>query len=176
MVIKRPTTFDIKSAAHRINVLLKFQEVIFDDTVNNEYKLKFKKLSDRAKTPVRATKGSVGYDLYSAVYKSISTQSCEAVATEITLISPRGIYSRAAPRPSLAIKNTDVRAGVIDLDYRGNSKVVIMNHNDDTLLHIEPGDRIAQFIMTRFKTPKLKEVVDVDATERGHEGFGSTGH
>ena len=110
------------------------------------------------------------------MYKSISTQSCEAVATEITLISPRGIYSRAAPRSSLAIKNTDVRAGVIDLDYRGNSKVVIMNHNDDTLLHIEPGDRIAQFIMTRFKTSKLKEVVDVDATERGHEGFGSTGH
>ena len=62
MVIKRPTTFDIKSAAHRINVLLKFQEVIFDDTVNNENKLKFKKLSDRAKTPVHATEGSVGYD------------------------------------------------------------------------------------------------------------------
>ena len=53
VVIKRPTTFDIKSAAHHINVLLKFQDIIFEDTINNEYKLKFKKLSDRAKTPVR---------------------------------------------------------------------------------------------------------------------------
>ena len=60
VIIKRPTTFDIKSSAHRINVLLEFQEDIFDDSVNSEYKLKFKKLSDWAKTPVRATEGSVG--------------------------------------------------------------------------------------------------------------------
>ena len=45
--LKHPATFDIKSAAHRINVLLEFDEVIFDDTVSNEYRHKFKKLSDR---------------------------------------------------------------------------------------------------------------------------------
>ena len=65
--LKRPTTFDIKSATHRINVLLEFHEVISDDTVNNEYRLKFKKLSDRSKTPVCATEGSVRYDLYSGM-------------------------------------------------------------------------------------------------------------
>ena len=108
--------------------------------------------------------------------KSISPQSCETVATDITLISSRGLYPRVAPRSSLTIKNTDVGAGVIDLDYRGNLKVLIVNHNVDTHLHIEPGDRIAQFIMTKFKTPKLVEVVDVDAIEQGHGGFGSTGH
>ena len=176
VVIKLPTTFDIKSAAHHINVLLEFQKVIFDDTVNNEYKLKFKKLSDRAKTPVRAKEGSIGYDLYSTVYKSISPQICEAVATDITLISPRGLYPRVATRSRLAIKNTDVGVGVIDLDYRGNLKVVIMNHSVETHLHIEPGDRIAQFIMSRFETHEFVEVVDVDATERGHGGLGSTGH
>ena len=52
----------------------------------------------------------------------------------------------------LTIKNTDVGAGFINLDYRGNLKVVIMNHNVDTHLHMEPGDRIAQFIMMRFET------------------------
>ena len=133
-------------------------------------------MSDRGKTPVRATEGSVGYDLYSAVYKSISLQSCDAVAADITLISPRGIYPRVVLHSSLAIKNTDVGTGIIDLDFRGNLKVVILNHSVDTHLHIEPEDRIAQFIMTRFETPKLEEVVDVDATEKVHGGFGSTGH
>ena len=92
------------------------------------------------------------------------------------MTSPRGVCPRVALRSSLAIKNTDFRAGVIDLDYRGNLKVVITNHSVDTHLHIEPRDLIAQFIMTRFETPELEEVVDVDATERGQEGFGSTDH
>ena len=166
VVIKRPATFNIKSAAHHINVILElFQEVIFDDTVNNEYKLKFKKLSDWAKTLVCATEGSVRYNLYSMVYISISLQSCKAVATDITLISPCGLYLRVGPHSSLAIKNTDVGACVIDLDYRGNLKVVVMNHSIDTHLHIESGDRITQFIMTRFETPELVKVVDFDATE-----------
>ena len=95
---------------------------------------KFKKLSDRKKTSVRATEGSVGYDLYSAVYKSTLPQSCEAVATDITLISARGIHPKVAPRSSSAIKNTNVGDGVIDLDYRGNLKVVIMNHRASTLI------------------------------------------
>ena len=116
VVIKRPTTFDIKVAAHGINVLLEFQEVIFEDTVNNKHKLKFKKLSDRAKTLGRATEGSSEYDLYSVVYESILPQSREAVATGITLIVPRGLYLRVAPRSSLAIKNTYVRACVVDLN------------------------------------------------------------
>ena len=63
-------------------------------------------MSDRAKILVRATEGSIGYDLYSAMYKSIALQSCEAVATNITLISPRGIYPRVVTRSSLAIKMT----------------------------------------------------------------------
>ena len=133
-------------------------------------------MPDRAKTPVRVTEGSVGYDLYSVVYKSISPQSCEAVATNITLVLARGIYLRLAPHFSFAIKNTDVGADVIDLDYIGNLKVVIMNHSVDTHLHMKRGDRIAQFIMTRFETPEFEEIVDVDATERGNGRFGSTDH
>ena len=62
------------------------------------------------------------------------------------------------------------------MDYKGDLKVVTMNYSVDTHLHIEPGDRIAQFIMTRFVTAELEEVVDIDATERGQGGFGSTGH
>ena len=64
-VIRRPTSFDIKSSNHRVYVLLEFQEIIPLEPVDNntDRKLKFKKLSDRAKVPVHATKSSVGYDL-----------------------------------------------------------------------------------------------------------------
>ena len=62
----------------------------------------------------------------------------------------------------MALKNTDIGAGVVDLDYRGNVKVVIMNHSTDNHLHSEPWNRIALFILTTFKTPEVVEVVDVD--------------
>ena len=65
----------------------------------------------------------------------------------------------------MALKNTDIGAGVINIDYRGNLKVVIINHCIDTHLHIEPGDRIAQFILMRYETQKVVEVVEVDATD-----------
>ena len=71
----------------------------------------------------------------------------------------------------MTLKNTDIGAGVEHLDYRGNVKVVIMNHSTDNHLHIEPGDRIAQFILTRFETLEVAEVIDVDATSRGDKGF-----
>ena len=69
-----------------------------------DWKLKFMKLSENAKAPTRATKGSVGYDAYSAVYRFISPSECELVATDITLIPPPGVYPRVAPRSSLALK------------------------------------------------------------------------
>ena len=59
----------------------------------------------------------------------------------------------------MTLKNTDVGAVVIDIDYRGTLKVVIMNQSTVTHLHIELGDRIAQFIMMRIKTPELVKVV-----------------
>ena len=176
-VVRRPTSFDIRSSNHRIYVLLEFQEIIPPEPVddNTNRKLKFKELSDRAKAPVRATKGSVGYDLYLAVFKSIPPQGCEAVATDITIIAPPSLYPRMAPCSNIVLKNTDIGAVVVDLDYRGNVKVVIMNHNTDNHLHIKPGDRMAQFILTRFETSEVVEVIDVDATSRGDKGFGRTG-
>ena len=72
-VLRAPTSFNIRSLNHLIYVLLEFQEIIPPEPVDNntDCKLKFKKLSDRAKAPVRASKGSVGYGLYSGVFKSI---------------------------------------------------------------------------------------------------------
>ena len=74
----------------------------------------------------------------------------------------------------MALKNTNVGAGVIDLDYKGNVKVVIMNHSTNFKLIIEVGDKTAQFILTRVKSPDVVEVSELDSTARGSGGFGST--
>ena len=174
LVIRHPTRFDMNSMSERNYVLLEFQEC-FNTDGRNQNKLKFKKLSEQAKAPRRATEGSVGYDLYSAEKVLITPQSCSTVATDIALISPPGVYPRVAPRSSMALKNTNVGAGVIDIDYRGNVKVVIMNHSTNSHLNIEQGDRIAQFILTKYETPDVIEVLEIDSTERGSDGFGSTG-
>ena len=101
----------------------------------------------------------------------IFPQTCKAVVTDIT----PSVYPRVAPRSSMALKNTNVGTGFINLDYRGNVKVVIMNHNTVFELNIEVGDKIAQFILTRFESPDVVEVRELDSTARGSGGFGITG-
>ena len=85
------------------------------------------------------------------------------------------VYPRIAPCSSLWLKNTNVRAGVLDVDYRGHVKVVIMNHSLDFALNIEAGNRIAQFILTRYKTPYISEVTKLDSTTLDSTTFGSSG-
>ena len=140
-----------------------------------DWKLKFMKLSENAKAPTRATKGSTGCDIYSAVYRSISPSECELVATDITLFPPPGVCPRVAQRSSLALKNTNVGPGVTDINYWGNLQVLIINHSTKEHLHIELGDKIAQFILTKFDAPKIVEVFLLDATTRGDKDFGSSG-
>ena len=65
--------------------------------------------------------------------------------------------------------------GIIDIDYRGNMKIVIINHSAQNHLHIELGDKIGQFILTRFETPEIVEVFQIEPTERGEKGFRSSG-
>lgn len=81
----------------------------------------------------------------------------------------------AAPRSGLAWKNhIDVGAGVIDADYRGNVGVILFNHGEDEF-KVTKGDRVAQLILEKIITPPVVEVEDLDATERGAGGYGSTG-
>ena len=137
--------------------------------------LKFKKISSNAFTPKRATINSAGFDLFSAETKEINAHDRGIIHTDITVILPEGTYGRVAPRSGLASKYfIHVGAGVIDFDYRGNICIVIFNHLDKPF-QINIGDRIAQFIIEKICTPKLIEVQDLDETDRGMSGFGSTG-
>ena len=151
--------------------MLEFQEKLPEPT----QKVKFKKFSEKATAPQRATDGSVGYDLYSAEDCAILPHGCKTVATDIVLVPPPGVYPSIAPRSSLALKNTNVGAGALDGDYRGHAKVVIMNHSSDFDLNIEVGNCVAQFILIRYKTPDIVEVTELDSTARGASGFGSSG-
>ncbi len=95
--------------------------------------------------------------------------------TDIAIAVPAGTYGRVAPRSGLALKaGIDTGAGVIDADYRGNVGVILFNHSD-TDFAVAAGDRIAQLILEAIVTPPVAAVDELDDTDRGADGFGSTG-
>jgi dUTP pyrophosphatase len=88
---------------------------------------------------------------------------------------PIGTYGRIAPRSGISLKNgIDVGAGVVDAGYRDGVKVLLFNHSDSDFV-VSVGDRIAQLILECIMTPEVKVVDELDDTDRGANGFGSTG-
>ena len=137
--------------------------------------LKFVKISDKAHAPTKGSPLAAGYDLYSAADLTVEPRGNALVPTDLKVAVPRGTYGRVAPRSGLAVKNfIDVGAGVVDQDYRGPLGVVLFNHGEQPF-KVKQGDRIAQFICEKIVYPEIAEVKDLDLTERGEGGFGSTG-
>ena len=133
-------------------------------------------LDPEALLPVRQTSGSVGYDIHSIENNMIEPFSRKLISTGLKVNIPRGMYGRIAPRSSLAWKHSvDVGAGVIDNDYRGEVKVLLINTGKNPY-EVKKGDRIAQLIFENCSTPKLEVVSEeeLDTTDRGTGGFGST--
>ena len=143
-------------------------------------------LSNNAKMPEKATQHYAGYDLFSYENTSIEPFSRKCVSTGIKLKSlDIGHYIRIAPRSGLSVKKSiDVGAGVIDNDYRGEIKVVLIN-NSNYKFHILSGDKIAQFIVEKYKHNTilncynedniLCNTEEISILERGEGGFGSSG-
>jgi dUTP pyrophosphatase len=127
--------------------------------------------------PIRGSKEAAGYDLSACDDFYIPSGGKSLVSTGISVAIPYGYYGRIAPRSSLAWKHhIDVGAGVVDSDYRGEVKVVLFNHGEKEF-KITRGDRIAQLIITKISLPPICEVTveELNDTERGKGGFGSTG-
>ena len=98
------------------------------------------------------------------------------ISTGIAIATPAGTYARIAPRSGLAAKHSiDIGAGVIDQDYRGEVKVLLVN-NSKHPYPVKPGDRIAQLILEQILLAKPQDTDTLDETTRGEEGFGSTGY
>ena len=135
-----------------------------------------KKLSDDATVPTRGSEFAAGYDLYAAKAVDIPAMGKAIIHTDLAMAIPEGCYGRIAPRSGFSWKNhTDVGAGVIDRDYRGNVGVVIFNHSSD-VINVKKGDRVAQLILERNITPPIVECLEeLPETSRGEGGFGSTG-
>ena len=89
---------------------------------------------------------------------------------------PEGNYGRIAPRSGLAVNNfICVGAGVIDSDYRGEVKVLLINHDEKIDFKIHYGDRIAQLIIEKYTVTDIEESDELNDTNRGENGFGSSG-
>nr|XP_033815029.1 uncharacterized protein LOC117366998 [Geotrypetes seraphini] len=132
-------------------------------------------LSEQARAPTRAYLRAAGYDLYAAHDQVIPARGRALINTDIQVSPPPGAYLRVAPRSGLALKHSiDVAAGVIDPDFRGNLAVVLVNQGD-TEYSVQPGDPIAQMVCERIWHARLEQRVRLPDTERGEQGFGSTG-
>jgi len=135
--------------------------------------LHVKRLTQLATIPTRATPGSAGFDIYAAGDYTLST-GISTIPIGIAIKLPHGTYGQIASRSSLAKRGITISGGVIDSDYRGEINVLILNRSDG-FYHIKRGDRIAQLIINVIATMQINEVYELDDTERGEGGFGSTG-
>ena len=135
--------------------------------------LPFVKMSTNAVTPTRAMEGSVELDFYSPAKYIIPSYSQLLIPTQIKLGIPLGHYGRLVSKSGLAIlHHLHVGAGVIDPDYMGEIKVLLIN----TAPHahsINRGDSIAQLILEKVSLPILKKVKELPPTGRGEQGCGS---
>ena len=138
-------------------------------------KLLVKLLSINAKLPTRGSEDAAGYDLYRWEPAIIPTRTRKLVDTGVSIAAPSTrLYARIAPRSGLAVNGRDIGAGVVDSDYRGPIKVLLIN-NSDTPFQINTGDRMAQLILERIENPECILVEELPSTGRGSNGFGSTG-
>ena len=131
-----------------------------------------KRLSASATIPKRGSELAAGFDLYSTEGCVILPGKRAVLPTGVAIMLPKGTYGRIAPRSGLAVKHgINVGAGVVDRDYTGELKVVLFSH----AYVVKPGYRIAQLIIEKCEYPPIVEVDSLDETQRGDDGFGSTG-
>jgi dUTP pyrophosphatase len=138
------------------------------------------KLSPLAAVPAYQSPGAAGMDLSAAIDLSVTIApgARELVPCGIAIALPDGYEAQVRPRSGLAVKFgvTVLNApGTIDSDYRGEVKVLLVNHGREPFL-VEPGMRIAQLVVAPVSRVEWETVDDLSATARGAGGFGHTGH
>lgn len=138
--------------------------------------MKFKKLSDNAKTPTLADEGAAGYDLYSAENVTVRPGEVGKVSTGLAVELERFQFAAVCSRSGLASKGVWVAnaPGIVDSSYRGVVGVLIYNSTQENFI-VKVGDRIAQLVIQPYMTVSWDEVQELSETDRGVGGFGSTG-
>ena len=142
-------------------------------------KVLIKKLNPKAKLPSYKTSGSSGMDLMALIDNTLTIKPNQSVLvpTGLSIAIPDDTEVQIRPRSGLAAKsNISVlnTPGTIDSDYRGELKIILINHGKEDFL-INNGDRIAQMILMPVLKIEFEEVEHLPETIRGSGGFGSTG-
>ena len=139
--------------------------------------VKIKLLNDKAKIPTSGSKKAAGMDLYSTIDATIMPHETVKVGTGLAIQPPEGYFGAIFARSGLATK-LGVRpgncTGVADEDYTG--EYIVALHNDScNPVSIKEGDRIAQLVFLPYINVEFTKVEELDSTDRGDGGFGSTG-
>lgn len=140
------------------------------------------KLKEGATMPTRATDGSAGLDLY-CLKDTIVYQGRGIIKTGVAIELPMGYEATVRPRSGFSLKgfegksrkryDCDVKLGTIDSDYRDDIGVIVQNN--DIPFWVEKGTRIAQMVISPVFTEELENTDTLTDTERGTNGFGSSG-
>lgn len=132
------------------------------------------KLDEGAYTPTRAHKVDAGYDLYSPVDMFIRAKGYETIDTGVHVQIPEGYVGFLKSKSGLNVKFGILSEGVIDSGYTGSIKVKLYNHSFRQF-KVHKGNKISQIVFLPIYTPELEVVDELEETERGNSGFGSTG-
>lgn len=141
------------------------------------YTLKVKLINEEAVLPFQANKGDAGFDLFSAEEKIIKSGEAELISTGIIIELPEGTEAQIRPRSGLALKHAITvlnSPGTIDEGYRGEIKVILINHGKGDFI-VEKQMRIAQMVIAPVAKINLIQSEELSNSERGEGGFGSSG-
>jgi dUTP pyrophosphatase len=139
--------------------------------------MKIKKLHEDAIIPSYQSEGAAGFDFHAIEAMTLQPGQRGLVGTGLAVALDLGYELQVRPRSGLALKhgislvNTP---GTVDSDYRGEVKIILINHGDEAF-EIQKGERIAQGVINAVVQAKMDVVEDLDQTQRGASGFGSTG-
>jgi|TARA_B110000003_G_C16183596_1_gene352394 dUTP pyrophosphatase len=142
-------------------------------------KILIKRLSKKVSLPKYETSGSSGLDLAANIDANIiiNPGKLAIIPTGLAVSIPKGFEIQIRPRSGLAAKKKITvlnTPGTIDADYRGEIKVILINHSDE-IFTVEKGLRVAQMVICPVIQASLQEVDELSETTRGEGGFGSTG-
>lgn len=142
------------------------------------YTLKIKKLHEEAIIPSFAHKGDAGMDLYSIEEVKIPPTESRLIKTGISLELPKNTEAQVRPRSGLALKHSVTvlnTPGTIDEGYRGEVGVILINHGKEDFI-VTKNMKIAQMVVKPIYDINILEANELNDTDRGEGGFGSTGY
>lgn len=140
----------------------------------DKLRLQVKKLKPQAKLPNYSYPGDAGLDLFACEEVRLKPGEFKAIGTGLQMAIPPGYVGLIWDKSGLSLQGLHRLAGVIDSNYRGEVKVVLINFSQKELV-IQPGMKIAQMLIQPVECVSVEEAEELAPTPRGEKGFGSTG-